>query len=266
MNKSTTTRAPQTGPLALGLATALLLTLGACAAESPAGQVGPADTGRPDQAGGPDRTKAAQPDDTVAASAQWALASTIELDVEPWDLEPALTLDGRQLFVPVQYEDLVLMVDTSTGKVKSVEAISQQSDDFPVSLATSPQGDLVYVINYYGSLSVLDPSTGAVLAWVGQVAVQPKDVEFSHDGTRAYVASYTRGGSDEMYAPDPTEGMLSVIDTSSHRLVTRILAGPHPGNVVVSPDDQRVYVSGQKTRGRFYCLRLSESISIEPST
>lgn len=80
-----------------------------------------------------------------------------------------------------------------------------------------------------GSISVLDTSTGSVVATI-PVGVYPLGVAVNEAGTRVYV---TNQGSNT----------VSVIDTANNSVVASVPVGVSPSGVAVNPAGTRVYVA-----------------------
>jgi serine/threonine-protein kinase len=192
---------------------------------------------------------------------------TVEVGLRPF--APAVSPDGRLLYVPLHDEGRVEVLDLESGtEVDSYEvppnphwiAVSadgtraytanHESDvlsvldltdggrvlgtvpagDSPHSVAISPDGSRVAVVAFDSSdVHVVDTATGQVVA-SGPVGLRPQDVTWAPDGRRFYTA-------------DVDGGTVSVVEADTLRVTATVPAGSSPTSVAVSPDGRRAYVT-----------------------
>jgi YVTN family beta-propeller protein len=99
----------------------------------------------------------------------------------------------------------------------------------PMNLATSPDGDLLYVVCANSNhLIVADPRTGGVLDEIA-VGRQPQDVAVSPDGERLYVTNRF-------------DNSVSVIDARTRTVVAEIPVGHEPHGVLTDASGRTIYV------------------------
>lgn len=117
----------------------------------------------------------------VSEPAEPVLVNAVELGGAPWD--PVYTPDGRFVFVPLNRDDAVAVLDTSTWQV--VDTIESEALAQPHGSAISPDGERVFVSNRNtagtwpgggtppeGNVLVIDAATHEILGVlkVGQYA------------------------------------------------------------------------------------------------
>lgn len=151
-------------------------------------------------------------------------------DVRPSDV--ALTPDGRTVYLAgckaICTPGFVQLLDTATRRFTAEIEVGGN----PYRVAVARDGLRAYTANLSGpSVSVIDTATQRVIATV-DVAVQPTGLAVSPDSRTVWVASQTGGA-------------LTAIDAPSHA-VRASLPLPASRDVAVSPDGQRVYVSGER--------------------
>ena len=100
----------------------------------------------------------------------------------------------------------------------------------PRDVAITPNGQYVYVTNYYNgnTVSVISTSSNSVVSTIS-VGANPLGVAITPNGQYAYVAN--RGSNS-----------VSVISTSSNSVVSTIPVGTNPYGVAITPNGQYVYV------------------------
>lgn len=105
-------------------------------------------------------------------------------------------------------------------------------------MAVKPDGSRLYVANGgSGTLTVIATSTNTVLSTIPVVANAAK-VVISPNGAWVFVAG----------RPDYSDNQVSVIATASNSVVATLsLDGRGVGDMVVSPDSRRVFVSNSRS-------------------
>jgi YVTN family beta-propeller protein len=128
--------------------------------------------------------------------------------------------EGSLLYVPNIVSGNVAVISTATNN----QVTSVSVGDNPTSIAISPDGSRVYVVNFAlnSSVSVIDTATNTVVTTVdvGAVSVSPYSIAVSPDGKRVYV---TNGNDDS----------VSVIDTATNTVVATVAVGNAPSGVAV---------------------------------
>lgn len=116
----------------------------------------------------------------------------------------------------------------------------------PASLAISPNGEFVYVINYVdgnpgtGTLSVIQTSTNSVVATIPGFS-GPFSIAITPNGQFAYVTNF---GSNNFA---PYGRTVSVVSLASNSIVATITAGIQPSGVAITPDGRHVFISNYNT-------------------
>ena len=117
----------------------------------------------------------------------------------------------------------------------------------PASLAISPDGAYVYVIDYRygtpddGTISIINTSDNSVELHAVTGLFGPFAIVISPDGKYAYVSNF---GSNNF---SPVGTTLSVVDLTSKTIIANIDLGIQPSGVAITPDGRYVYVSNYNT-------------------
>jgi YVTN family beta-propeller protein len=118
------------------------------------------------------------------------------------------------------------VIDATTKEIVA----SMPFGDYPTEIATSPDGNKVYVINSgSNTISVIDTAINNV---TGNVSVGdgPSDIAVSPDGTNIYVTNWRSNN-------------VSVINAATNNVTTTIPVGLTPFGVAITPDGKKVYVA-----------------------
>ena len=123
--------------------------------------------------------------------------------------------------------------------------------DAPAPAPAPPQR--VYVSNETaGTIAVIDPATGSVLATI-PVGKRPRGLRLSRDGKQLYVAlsgsPIAPPGVDESTLPpaDRAADGIAVVDIATRKMVRTIHSGQDPEAFDLSPDGRWLYVSNEET-------------------
>jgi tetratricopeptide (TPR) repeat protein/sugar lactone lactonase YvrE len=173
-----------------------------------------------------------------------AAVTEIRVGASPSDL--VLDATGDRLFVACAGASGIVVVDLGSREVAA--RISLGAGRFPESLALHPNGRDLYVGSFGadvdgGVLQIVDVEDGAVRAEI-DVGGGPRDIAFSRDGRRAYVA-------DARVVVNPRNLALAsesvgVVDTDERELVALIAVGEFgegPTGIVLPGDAPRAFVS-----------------------
>lgn len=185
-------------------------------------------------------------------------------------LRPAVTPDGRRLFVANHDIPSVSVIDTTTRTVIGQVAVAPN----PHWVAFSPDGSRAYAANHESDLvSVIDTSTLGVLRTISvgssphSIAVNPHRpivANVNYDGrsvseidtaTNRVVATIPVGQNpqDIAWAPDGrfayvvnvSSNTVSVIDATTNQVTATIPTGDGPTSIAVRPDGRQAFVSNQ---------------------
>ncbi len=169
------------------------------------------------------------------------VGTTAQVDLLP--LNVVLSHDGRRLYVSSEggdddpgpsgedgYDRYISVLDTT-----SMERTRLDDDALQYGLAESPDGRELWVSEgETGTVGVFRLAPDGTARRDGEVALESEDfpwgLTLSPDGRHAYVAGF-RGNA------------LSIIDTASRRVVSRVGTGEFPYTVALSPDGTTAYVS-----------------------
>lgn len=112
----------------------------------------------------------------------------------------------------------------------------------PASLAISPDGAFVYVINYVdgnpgtGTISIIRTSDNTVIGTIPGFS-GPFAIAINHCGTRAYVTNF---GSNNF---SPVGTTVSVVDLKSNRINATVELGTQPSGIALTPNGRFAYVT-----------------------
>ncbi|MBV8541723.1 MAG: Hsp70 family protein [Pseudonocardiales bacterium] len=181
---------------------------------------------------------------------------------------PAVTPDGKRLFVPNHDTAAVSVIDTATNAVIAQIKVAPN----PHWVAFSRDGRLAYTANHESNVvSVIDTATLKVLATI-PVGTSPHSVAISLDRPLVASANYDansvteidtttnkvvatipveRNPRDIAWAPDGqfayvvNEGSnsISVIDARTNQVTATIPTGGSPNTIAILPDGRKAYVS-----------------------
>jgi YVTN family beta-propeller protein len=117
----------------------------------------------------------------------------------------------------------------------------------PASLAITPNGDFVYVIDYHngvpndGTITVIDTSTNAATQNVVTGLFGPFAIAITPDGNYAYVTNF---GSNNF---SPFGTTVTKIDLNTNTIVATNTLGIQPAAAAISPDSKYAYTSNYNT-------------------
>ena len=200
-----------------------------------------------------------------------------QTQVELQPLNGVLSADGRRLYVSSEGIDddpgiagnqrFVTVIDTATGAKTLV-----RDDALHFGMAESRDGRTLFVSEgQTGSVGVFsrtppanDPGAPGAYAKVATIVLNPSQptdypwgLALSPDGKLLYVAGFE-------------SNTLSVVDTASRTVISRVATGNYPYSVVVSADGQHVYVSNwglyNKDAGPLAGLTGLSPIGVPPLT
>lgn len=182
--------------------------------------------------------------------------------------EFAMTPDGATLYVTNNTTQTITVIDTSSNTITNTIAVGQG-----IGIAISPDGSSVYVPNKnLNNISVIDTTTNTITSTIPGIT-SGVAIAITPDGTLAYVADsedellyvvdlaaesvvttipvspldYAQIAMTSNRAYMTNFDIVTVLDTSSHTVVTTIPVGSYPYCVVVTPDEQYVYVGNMTT-------------------
>jgi YVTN family beta-propeller protein len=195
-----------------------------------------------------------------------SVVTTIPQTARPY--LPAVTPDGKRLYVPNHDVAEVSVIDTATNAVIAQIRVAPNPHwvDFspdgshaytanhesnlisvidtttlrvlntipvgmsPHSVAVNPHHPLIANVNFdSASVSIIDTTTQKVTATI-PVGRNPQDIAWAPDGRYAYAVNQ---GSNT----------VSVIDSTTNRVTTTIPTGPGPTSIALVPNSRQAYVS-----------------------
>jgi YVTN family beta-propeller protein len=159
----------------------------------------------------------------------------------------AITPDGRSAYVTVDDFNpdgsslsAVIVIDTATNKVATTITLSPGGGG-PSGVAISPDGRRAYVPNFdssrlSGVVSVIDTAKKSVTTTItiSGRGGGPAGVAITPDGRELFVAT-----DKEV---DENNGRVSVIDTTTNIVITKISVNPFPSGIAITPNGRHAYV------------------------
>lgn len=151
----------------------------------------------------------------------------------------AFSADGKQLYVSGGNEDLIYAYSWSNGAATLVKKIilgekkpDKTGSRYPAGIAVPQKGNLLYVAENVGdALAVVDPSSGRVVQRFS-TDHYPYAVEAARDG-KVYVSAW---GSN-------TISIFRAFADGTLSNAGRLVVGPRPSALVISPDGSRLFVA-----------------------
>jgi YVTN family beta-propeller protein len=116
----------------------------------------------------------------------------------------------------------------------------------PASLAVTPNGAYVYVINYVdgnpgtGTISIIQTSSNTVVGTIPGFS-GPFAIAISADGDHAYVTNF---GSNNF---SPVGTTVTVVDLHTNRVSDTISLGTQPSGIAIAPNGHFVYATNYNT-------------------
>lgn len=168
----------------------------------------------------------------IVDTANSAIVETIALPGVPAGI--AALADGSGFYAALPAQGQVVAVDISSGETSG----GVHTGLFPETLALSPDGASLYVVNRcgadptcrsVGTVVVVDVATNLTTASI-PVGREPRGLVVTPDGTTVFVANRA-------------SGTISAIDTGSTAVRYQIEVGGRPSGVAVAPDGKHVYAA-----------------------
>lgn len=164
----------------------------------------------------------------------------------------AITPDGKTAYVNNYGGPLGVM----SGNGTTVRVVDLTTDTIvgppitvglaPAGLAITPDGKLVYVINYVdgnpdtGTISIIEISSNTVVGTIPGF-FGPFQIAITPDGKYAYVTNF---GSNNF---SPVGTTVSIVNLKTNKTETFVRLGTQPAGVAITPDGRFVYVSNYNT-------------------
>ena len=137
----------------------------------------------------------------------------------------------------------VRVVDLNTNTIIGAPITVDQA---PASLAITPNGEFVYVINYVtgnpgtGTISIIQTSNNTVVGRITGFS-GPFSIVINADGTTAYVTNF---GSNNF---SPVGTTVSVVDLTTNTISNTIKLGTQPSGIALTPNGRFAYVTNYNT-------------------
>jgi YVTN family beta-propeller protein len=137
-------------------------------------------------------------------------------------------------------DDTVSVIDTARNTVVATIPVG----GFPDGVATTPDGTRAYVTNNFDSnISVIDTASNTVVATI-PVGLAPSGIAITPDATDSYERD-NRHHQPLAYVTNAADNTVSVIDTTSNKVLATIPVGQDPTGVAITSDGTQAYVTNQ---------------------
>lgn len=169
----------------------------------------------------------------------------------------ALTSDGTRAYVSNALSGTVSVVDLKANAIVGSPVAVGLS---PNALSITPDGALVYVVNYVspnpgdGTISIIDVATNVVVSTIKARFVGPSNILIDSVGAYAYIAN--AGGN----LPSNAGRTVSVLDLKTNKVVHEFTLGIQPSGLALSPSGRFLYVTNSNTL--FEALGLASGIGV----
>lgn len=138
----------------------------------------------------------------------------------------------NKTYVSCSLGNEVMIIDNDELEV--VDTITHPKFDFPHGLATTPDGEKLYLAATYSEyIFVIDPETDEITNVIDSHQKWTHMISFSPDGAIAYIANMN---SDN----------VSLIDTETEEFVDHIPVGGGPEGIAAHPNGEHLYVANQE--------------------
>ncbi len=148
-------------------------------------------------------------------------------------LSIAVSPNGAQAFVSNAASGTISVLDLASFRVaREIHSLSDRLG--PRSLVVSENGAVAYVANHaFSAVNRVDLVGGDVLDEIHVVySFQPTYLAVSRDGQRAYIAG-----------EHPDDDDVRMLDLDTGTFLGTIHTGAHPGNLALSPAEDKLYVT-----------------------
>jgi YVTN family beta-propeller protein/VCBS repeat-containing protein len=168
------------------------------------------------------------------------LVKTVKVGAEPTGM--AITPDGNYLYVANYRSNTVSVIDTAKNNVSATITLSPGSGAFISSVAITPDGSTVFVLDADSTIAVISTSTNTVLETISAGPSFGTGLAVTQDGTELYVSNFS--------------GTVTIIDVASGSIVNTLNVGAQTGNVAISPDGTYAYVIANSDGGPLYLTQI----------
>jgi len=162
--------------------------------------------------------------------AQKKLIGKISVGSDPEEFD--LSHDGTRLYVSNEDIAAASVLNIASGKVEQIIPVG----DEPEGVITTPDGNAFYVTGEAnGKITVIDTTTYQVISSFS-VKPRPRTMDFIPEKNLGFI-------------PSESYGLLNIIDIANHKVIDSISLpeGVRPMGVKVSPDRQKIYLSGGRS-------------------
>jgi len=150
-----------------------------------------------------------------------------------------LSRDDKELWVAQPDADLVVVVDTASGRRSGQVAVP----GYPTGVALTPDGALALAVSAHGNqVSIIDRAAQRVVQSLGEsdgIGREPRHIVLSPDGQRAYISAYVGDRVTALARQGDRFTVTGAVDV-----------GRRPVGMSVTPDGTTLLVSHYLPRGK----------------
>jgi len=140
----------------------------------------------------------------------------------------ALSNDGGYLFVAAINSQRVFVFDLLTNTIKTLIPV----EIFPRGMKAAPRTNELWVVNAGSNdISIIDMTSLEVTTIIETVGSEPSSIEFSPDGSIAYVACLSKSGSSHHSGGNPKSAVF-VLDRATRKIIKEIEMPTYSAGIV----------------------------------
>lgn len=130
-------------------------------------------------------------------------------------------------------EGMVSIINASTS-LRNLEYVdSIQTSKYPSDMISDLSNNKLYIINdKINRLSVIDTKDNSVETIVLNSPSEPEEPKITIDNS-----------NNRIYISNPQEGLVTLINKTSHKLITSVYSGTYPTNLIFNPIGNQLYVT-----------------------
>ena len=175
----------------------------------------------------------------LASGANSALAglqvdAQIKVGIDPSSL--AFTPDGKYLYATNYGDNTVSVIDTALNKVRATITLSPGAGAFLSSVAITPDGSTVFVLDGNSTIAVISTSTNTVLKTISAGPSFGTGLAITQDGAHLFVSNFSGTVSIINVAEQTRKAIATIQIATGKKVITALGGARHPNSVVISPD------------------------------
>ena len=166
--------------------------------------------------------------------------ATIRVGINPVSL--AVTPNGKYLYVTNYGSHTVSVIKTARNKVSDSITLTSGAGGSLSSVAITPDGSTVFVLDAHSTIAVISTSTNTVRKKISAGPSFGTGLAITPDGAHLFVSNFS--------------GTVSIINVASHQIEKTLTVGTETWAVAISPDGKSAYVEADSSGGPFYLTKI----------